>query len=224
MVQVPLIVTRLCCQALRDRRLDLRLSQEDLSKKSGLARSYICDVERGARNPSLRNVTLLSYAMNFSPAKLFREIEIRMMSNLTPDVFRQDEIHNESHREIIHYVNECCSDGFMVADPTGITYFNPAAAAISGIGEYGIPPESWAEVYGCYSADGKTEYRSEDLPLYRAMYGESMNNVPIFLRNKEIPNGVQVSVTSRPIYDTSGNPCGGVISMTKQHYNGTTLS
>lgn len=45
-------------QAIRARREALGISQEELGYRSGLHRTYVSDLERGKRNPTL--VTLLS--------------------------------------------------------------------------------------------------------------------------------------------------------------------
>lgn len=48
------------------------LTQEDLEGLTGLKRSYISDMERGERNPSLRAVERLAVALEVEPAELFR--------------------------------------------------------------------------------------------------------------------------------------------------------
>jgi two-component system response regulator len=46
--------------AVRTWRKSLRISQEELASRSGLHRTYICDVERGARNLSLESIERLA--------------------------------------------------------------------------------------------------------------------------------------------------------------------
>jgi transcriptional regulator with XRE-family HTH domain len=59
--------------AVRRRRLELGLSQEQLADKSGLHRTYIGDIERGHRNISLKSITLLIDALELSPGRFFSE-------------------------------------------------------------------------------------------------------------------------------------------------------
>ena len=59
-------------QAVRKRRLELGLTQEELAHKSGLNRSYITDVERGARNLALVNVARLTRALDMTIPEFFR--------------------------------------------------------------------------------------------------------------------------------------------------------
>lgn len=49
--------------AVRRRRLELRLSQEDLAERSGLDRTYISGVERGVRNPTLKTAQRIAEAL-----------------------------------------------------------------------------------------------------------------------------------------------------------------
>lgn len=61
--------------AVRKRRLDLGLSQEELAERSGLHRTYISDVERGARNVSLDNIGRIACSLGVSISSLFIETE-----------------------------------------------------------------------------------------------------------------------------------------------------
>lgn len=62
-------------KVLHKRREALGISQEELSKRSGLHRTYISDVERGARNVSLKNMGRLSLALEVTPSILMRWAE-----------------------------------------------------------------------------------------------------------------------------------------------------
>lgn len=58
-------------QAVRERRLKLNLSQEDLGERAGLHRTYISDVERGARNLSLESIEKIAAGLRISIGSLF---------------------------------------------------------------------------------------------------------------------------------------------------------
>lgn len=61
-------------QAVRKRRMELDLSQEDLAERADLHRTYVADIERGARNISLRNIHKLAQALEMSIADLFASL------------------------------------------------------------------------------------------------------------------------------------------------------
>lgn len=48
---------------VRQRRIELRLSQEQLAELSGLDRTYISGIERGVRNPTLSTAERLAQAL-----------------------------------------------------------------------------------------------------------------------------------------------------------------
>ncbi|HBE21046.1 MAG TPA: transcriptional regulator [Cyanobacteria bacterium UBA11149] len=62
--------------AIRKRRHELALSQEELSFRSELHRTYISDIERGSRNPSLENIAKLAKALEISVSHLFANYDI----------------------------------------------------------------------------------------------------------------------------------------------------
>jgi len=56
---------------VRSRRSQLGITQEELAGRAGLHRTYIADIERGARNPSLESINKLAEALNVSLSTLF---------------------------------------------------------------------------------------------------------------------------------------------------------
>lgn len=52
-------------------RLKAGFSQEDLADACGLDRTYVGGIERGERNPSLKNIAKLASVLNVTLAKLF---------------------------------------------------------------------------------------------------------------------------------------------------------
>jgi transcriptional regulator with XRE-family HTH domain len=56
---------------VRERRVALGLSQEDLAERADLDRTYISGIERGLRNVSLLNITRLASALRVKVRDLF---------------------------------------------------------------------------------------------------------------------------------------------------------
>jgi transcriptional regulator with XRE-family HTH domain len=61
--------------AVRERREELGLTQEDLAEKAAIHRTYLSDIERGTRNVSLINIELLARALGVSLSDLFRDVD-----------------------------------------------------------------------------------------------------------------------------------------------------
>lgn len=61
--------------AVKARREELGLTQEDLAARAGIHRTYLSDVERGARNLSLVNVERLAVALGLTLAGLFARVD-----------------------------------------------------------------------------------------------------------------------------------------------------
>jgi CheY-like chemotaxis protein len=80
--------------AIRSTRSALGISQEELAARAGLHRTYVSDVERGMRNPSLESVEKLASALKLSLPMLFektghlsnRLIEILLVEDEARDV------------------------------------------------------------------------------------------------------------------------------------------
>ena len=48
------------------------LSQEELALETGMKRSYVSDVERGTRNPSVKALERLAHALQVDPVELVK--------------------------------------------------------------------------------------------------------------------------------------------------------
>jgi len=75
MKEPPADARKVFGRAVKKRRLELGLSQEKLGELADLHRTYIADVERGARNVSLLSILKISQALRTSPSKLLEGIQ-----------------------------------------------------------------------------------------------------------------------------------------------------
>jgi transcriptional regulator with XRE-family HTH domain len=57
---------------VRELRLARGLSQEELAFRAGVHRTYLGSIERGERNPALKNIAAIAAALDVSLAELFR--------------------------------------------------------------------------------------------------------------------------------------------------------
>jgi transcriptional regulator with XRE-family HTH domain len=63
-------------EVVRRRRLALNLSQEELAFRAGVHRTYLSDIERGARNITVTVLTRLAEALELKVSRLFRLTEL----------------------------------------------------------------------------------------------------------------------------------------------------
>ena len=62
-------------QNLAGHRRARELSQEALAEKADLDRTYLSDIERGVRNPGIRNVVLIAKALGISASDLLKGVK-----------------------------------------------------------------------------------------------------------------------------------------------------
>jgi transcriptional regulator with XRE-family HTH domain len=67
-------LVRILGENVRRERLRLGLSQEQLAFDAGMKRTYLSDLERGTRNPSVRAVGRLAEALGIEPGELLRKV------------------------------------------------------------------------------------------------------------------------------------------------------
>lgn len=114
--------------------------------------------------------------------------------------------------DILESILDSMSDGLIVADENGrFLHFNPAAERIMHIGPQEGRPEDWHSLYGLYRKDQETPLPVDRNPLVRAIRGESVEEVEIFVRHAGSPEGFWVSGTARPLRDRDGRLRGGVV-------------
>jgi signal transduction histidine kinase/CheY-like chemotaxis protein len=103
------------------------------------------------------------------------------------------------------------ADGIVVSDREGrFLIFNPAAERILRLGPIETSPEAWPRTYGIFLADRRTPHPVGDLPLMRAMRGETVREAELFIRHHDAPEGIWVSVNATPFRDDEGRVQGGI--------------
>lgn len=71
-------------KAVKERRLLLGITQEELAWRAGLHRTYVTDIERGARNLSLQSIEKLAGALQGTIAELFAGSENDASTSVVP--------------------------------------------------------------------------------------------------------------------------------------------
>jgi len=115
-------------------------------------------------------------------------------------------------KDLMQLILGSITDGVVVADTDGkFLLFNAAAEHFVGIGAIDATPDTWSKQYGAFRPDGVTVFPPDELPLARAMHGENVDAVELFIRNANVPDGRLLSITGRPLRCEDGALKGGVV-------------
>jgi len=113
---------------------------------------------------------------------------------------------------ILQSVLDSMEEGLIAADENGkFTLWNPAAEKILGRAAADLPIPEWAEHYGTFMPDQLTPFPTDQLPLVRAIRGESCD-VEMFVRNPKLGEGACIEISGRPLRDERGAVHGGVVA------------
>jgi signal transduction histidine kinase/response regulator RpfG family c-di-GMP phosphodiesterase len=159
--------------------------------------------------PANLKVTVLkaaTYAKEVTQRKRAAEIVSEQQNALA----RSEAAHRQQTK-ILRSVLDSMSDAVMVADEGGkIVLLNPAAEQLAGSGASDTPLAKWSERYGIYRPGTASLYPAEELPLARAIRGETADGIELYVRSADKPEGRFLSVSVRPLKDDSGDIRGGV--------------
>ncbi|MGE5752579.1 MAG: MASE3 domain-containing protein, partial [Deltaproteobacteria bacterium] len=115
--------------------------------------------------------------------------------------------------DLLESVLDSVGDGVVVADTEGkFLVFNPEAERILHLGAIDTDKDQWARRYGIYLPDEETLCPTEQLPIVRAIRGESFNELELYVRHGPGPEGVWVSCSARPLLRRDGQVQGGVVA------------
>jgi signal transduction histidine kinase len=116
----------------------------------------------------------------------------------------------EAQTVMFKLVLDSMGEGLIAADPQGhFLIWNNAAHLLMGRGAEDLHTEKWTEHYKVLQTDGVTPYPPDQLPLVRALRGESVQ-VELIVQPPENLQGTFLEVTARPLMDGRGSLCGGV--------------
>jgi PAS domain S-box-containing protein len=116
------------------------------------------------------------------------------------------------YAQSVGHILENLTDGVIVADEKGnVLFANNAAAAISGTQRPDVSLTEWSSVHGIFLPGSNQPLPPEDLPLARAIRGETIDNLELRVRNRRVPHGIHILVRGGPLLSTRGDVRGGVV-------------
>ena len=140
-------------------------------------------------------------------------VVLRNVTATTKQSHKARELEAELHErvQVLDAIIRSMGDGVVVADAQmQFSVFNPSAERIVGVGATDRPPDEWTDLYGLFYPDAVTPVPTDELPLVRAVRGETVEDQRVFIRNARIPEGVYISVNASPVRSGSGEVVGGV--------------
>jgi PAS domain S-box-containing protein len=124
-----------------------------------------------------------------------------------------DALTRRDRARLMRAVFSSVSEGIVVADPEGtLLFFNDAAKRVLGLGVMQVDASQWSAAYGCFRSEDREVYPSFDLPLARALRGESTRAERLFICNRQVPAGVWISLNGDPVRNPRGEIIGGVVT------------
>jgi PAS domain S-box-containing protein len=87
---------------------------------------------------------------------------------------------------------------------------NPAAERLLNI-RVGTSFDEWSRNHQVFFSDALTPIPREERSVQRALRGESVNNLEVFVRRVDAPRGAYLVANSRPLRDASGTVTGVVV-------------
>jgi PAS domain S-box-containing protein len=158
-------------------------------------------------SPGVEQQLIYASARDITESKQVEAEQQRIAAELARS---EDDLRQQTN--ILQLVLNRMSDGVIVGNEQGeLLIFNSAAEEMIGKGTTDTSIDRWSDEYGLFLPDGKTPYPVQDLPLVRTIRGESVDNVDVFTRHSDKPEGVWLKVNGRPLQDEAGNLKGGVI-------------
>lgn len=105
------------------------------------------------------------------------------------------------------------AEGVIVGDQHGnFVLVNTSATRMTGVRENkNTDVEKWSEAYGCFLPNKVDRFPNDRLPLLRALQGENVDHVEIYIKNPAMEEGCLLNVSGRCIRDANNEITHGVI-------------
>lgn len=133
---------------------------------------------------------------------------------LNRELFRREHAERSAaeQKELLQSILDSCSDVVIVADTSGkIILRNPVGIRYNAGAPAQELSEKYPELLGLYKNDGETLFKAEDLPLSRALRGESENGLEICVRPPTGGEPQWMLAAGGPLLNQRGENRGGVV-------------
>jgi PAS domain S-box-containing protein len=132
---------------------------------------------------------------------------VALLEDITERLATEEALRQQT--ELFHAVFDNMDEGMLAVDPDGMpVMWNRAATNMLQL-PLG-PMSQWPKDAGAFLPDQTTPWPLHQLPLVRSLRGEKVDNVPMFFRFPDAPQGVWTNVSARPLTDARGQLRGAV--------------
>ena len=137
-----------------------------------------------------------------------------VLRDLTAARYTQDvEQALERQNEFLTAVLENVTEGIVACDADGtLTLFNRATRELHGLPQVPIPRSEWAEHYDLYREDGRTRLTLAEIPLVRALNGETVERSEMVIAPRGRPAHT-VLASGRALRRADGTSLGAVVAL-----------
>ncbi len=131
-------------------------------------------------------------------------------TNIESLVYCKDDLVHK--QQFLEALLENLSDGIVACDQNGtLTLFNAASQTFHGLPAEPLPAERWADYYDLYDAD-LSPLRQEDIPLFRALQGETVRGAKMRIVPQNGKARMLIS-SGAPILHPDGHQLGAMVAM-----------
>ncbi len=141
---------------------------------------------------------------------------ILLLSRLTPQVLAKVRAAEQSEevrrqQQLINRLVQSMQDGVIAVSNTGrILVVNKAAEKLLQGSLQDTELTEWSGHFGLFLPDGQGQYPPEQLPLTRALQGETVHRAQIIVQRQDMHEAVWLDVTASPLLNDEGETVGGV--------------
>ncbi|MFN6564972.1 MAG: AAA family ATPase [Nostoc sp. ChiSLP01] len=162
----------------------------------------------------LLNLLCAQAAISLENARLYeREQEKSQSLQASLEQLQKTEASLAKEREFLKAIVHNIIDGIVVCDASGtLTLFNKATSEFHGLPMESLPSEQWAEYFSLYQRDGQTPLLTTEIPLFRALQGEIVENAEMVVVPKQGSRRILLA-SGQAIFDPWGNKVGAVVVM-----------
>jgi PAS domain S-box-containing protein len=140
----------------------------------------------------------------------------RLMLNKAADVTELRRLlgQMEEQKALLELILDSIGEGVVVANAQSqFIMFNPAAYALmsQGVARQETTSKEWTQKAGIFYPDRETHVPKTEMPLAKAIQGESVDGFEVVAINAAAPEGVYLEVAARPLLGAQGELRGGVM-------------